>query len=189
MVVYSRWQNLEKIAVLVDGAQILSFKTLGKLIDPKKLLHVLTEGRKAVIARWYQKVIIPDPRAPLEVKNHIISMITWIVDHVVADNFYDVKISRKDTDSYMVADIYEIVHEKLAEIIVIVSGDGVFTKPARFARRSGIKVEVASTKKWMQPPPLAKSLEQECDRFIELADFEDKILVARATEEGISEIK
>jgi uncharacterized LabA/DUF88 family protein len=116
-------------------------------------------------------------------------MITWIVDHVVADNFYDVKISRKDTDSYMVADIYEIVHEKLAETIVIVSGDGVFTKPARFARRSGIKVEVASTKKWMQPPPLAKSLEQECDRFIELADFEDKILVARATEEGISEIK
>jgi uncharacterized LabA/DUF88 family protein len=158
----------ERVAILVDGPQVYGFRSKDKNIDPRKLLYTLANNRKIVNAHWYVELDMSKPEA-------MPNLITWLMDFVIADRSgYDLILSREDIDPYIIIDIWEIAQEKLADTIILVSGDAIFAKPVRMAKWNGIKVEVASTKKWERA--LAETLEMECDRFIELADLEERIL-------------
>ena len=154
----------ERVAVLVDGPQIAALRTLmgGRDINPSLLLKFLAGNRTLVKAVWYQS-FNPEEHA----------VIKFLVDFVATSRLFElVSAGRRehDIDAELVCDLLEIAFEKRVDTIVLVSGDGGYLRPMRIAQRKGVRVEVASTAKLGDPPPIAPELRREADRFIDLAD-------------------
>ena len=159
-----------RVAVLVDGPQVAAFRSLigGKRdINPGLLLRFLLGNRTLVKAAWYQ-AFNPEDHA----------VIKFLLDFVASNRLFElVSPGRRDhdIDAELISDLLEIAFDSQADTIVLVSGDGGYLRPMRIAQRKGIRVEVASTLKLGDPPPVATELMREADCFIDLAGALDNI--------------
>ncbi len=154
----------ERVAVLVDGPQIAAFRTLGggHDINPSLMLKFLVGERTLVKALWYQ-TFNPEEQA----------VIKFLTDFVATNRLFELVAAGRrdhDIDAELVCDLLELAFENQADTIVLVSGDGGYLRPVRIAQRKGIRVEVASTAKLGDPPPIAPELRREADLFIDLAE-------------------
>lgn len=160
----------QRVAVLVDGPQVAAFRSIlgGRQdVNPGLLLKFLVGKRTLVKAAWYQ-AFNPEDQA----------VIKFLLDFVASNRLFElVSPGRRehDIDAELISDLLEIAFERQADTIVIVSGDGGYLRPIRIAQRRGIRVEVASTQKLGEPPPVALELVREADKFIDLGDFLESI--------------
>jgi uncharacterized LabA/DUF88 family protein len=93
---------------------------------------------------------------------------------VVADRLFDVVIRRGDIDTDLATDMLEFANNQQVETVILITGDGDYTKPIRLVRAKGVKVEVAFTDVWAKT---ADALRRACGgNFIELAEAEEEIL-------------
>ncbi|MCG5237335.1 NYN domain-containing protein [Xanthobacter autotrophicus] len=169
-------QGLEKIALLIDGANLYSAtKALGFDIDYKRLLKEF-QSRGYLLRAFYYTTLIEDQEY-----SSIRPLLDWL-DY----NGYAVvtKLAREFTDSQgrrrvrgnmdieIAVDAMELAEH--VDHIVLFSGDGDFRSLVEALQRKGVRVSVVSTIS-TQPPLIADDLRRQADVFIDLVDLQPKI--------------
>lgn len=165
-------QGLEKIALLIDGANLYSAtKALGFDIDYKRLLKEF-QSRGYLLRAFYYTTLIEDQEY-----SSIRPLLDWL-DY----NGYAVvtKLAREFTDSQgrrrvrgnmdieIAVDAMELAGH--VDHIVLFSGDGDFRSLVEALQRRGVRVSVVSTIS-TQPPLIADDLRRQADVFIDLAEL------------------
>jgi len=169
-------QGLEKIALLIDGANLYSAtKALGFDIDYKRLLKEF-QSRGYLLRAFYYTTLIEDQEY-----SSIRPLLDWL-DY----NGYAVvtKLAREFTDSQgrrrvrgnmdieIAVDAMELAEH--VDHIVLFSGDGDFRSLVEALQRKGVRVSVVSTIS-TQPPLIADDLRRQADVFIDLAELRPHI--------------
>jgi uncharacterized LabA/DUF88 family protein len=168
--------GLEKIALLIDGANLYSAtKALGFDIDYKRLLKEF-QSRGYLLRAFYYTTLIEDQEY-----SSIRPLLDWL-DY----NGYSVvtKLAREFTDSQgrrrvrgnmdieIAVDAMELAGH--VDHIVLFSGDGDFRSLVEALQRKGIRVSVVSTVS-TQPPLISDELRRQADIFLDLVDLQSKI--------------
>lgn len=167
-------QQKERVIVLVDGPQMRAVDFIlrgqNKRLTPARLLSYLVGNRTLVKAIWYQ---------PLEPTDS--SLLAFLLDLVAADRLFDLVIKRKDIDTDLATDLLEFADKQAAETIILVSGDGGYSKAVRLAQDKGVKMAVGYTDVWSKTAESLRSIVGE--NFIELADGAEQLLEDREKKE------
>ena len=163
-------QGLEKIALLIDGANLYSAtKALGFDIDYKRLLKEF-QSRGYLLRAFYYTTLIEDQEY-----SSIRPLLDWL-DY----NGYAVvtKLAREFTDSQgrrrvrgnmdieIAVDAMELAEH--VDHIVLFSGDGDFRSLVEALQRRGVRVSVVSTI-FTQPPLISDDLRRQAGVFTHLA--------------------
>lgn len=169
-------ENMEKIALFIDGANLYSAtKSLGFDIDYKRLLKEF-QTRGYVLRAFYYTTLVEDSEY-----SSIRPLLDWL-DY----NGYSVvtKPAREFTDSQgrrrvrgnMDIELAVNAMEMAAHVdhIVIFSGDGDFRSLVEAVQRKGVRVSVVSSIS-TQPPMIADELRRQADAFIDLVDLQPRI--------------
>jgi len=169
-------QGLEKIALLIDGANLYSAtKALGFDIDYKRLLKEF-QGRGYLLRAFYYTTLIEDQEY-----SSIRPLLDWLdyngysVVTKLAREFTDAQGRRRvrgNMDIEIAVDAMELSEH--VDHIVLFSGDGDFRSLVEALQRRGIRVSVVSTIS-TQPPLIADDLRRQADVFIDLVDLQPKI--------------
>ena len=169
-------QGLEKIALLIDGANLYSAtKALGFDIDYKRLLKEF-QSRGYLLRAFYYTTLIEDQEY-----SSIRPLLDWL-DY----NGYAVvtKLAREFTDSQgrrrvrgnmdieIAVDAMELAEH--VDHIVLFSGDGDFRSLVEAIQRKGVRVSVVSTIT-TQPPMVADELRRQADEFVDITHLIPKI--------------
>jgi len=169
-------QGLEKIALLIDGANLYSAtKALGFDIDYKRLLKEF-QGRGYLLRAFYYTTLIEDQEY-----SSIRPLLDWLdyngysVVTKMAREFTDAQGRRRvrgNMDIEIAVDAMELSEH--VDHIVLFSGDGDFRSLVEALQRRGIRVSVVSTIS-TQPPLIADDLRRQADVFIDLVELQPKI--------------
>ncbi|MFG1479103.1 NYN domain-containing protein [Xanthobacter sp. V4C-4] len=169
-------QGLEKIALLIDGANLYSAtKALGFDIDYKRLLKEF-QSRGYLLRAFYYTTLIEDQEY-----SSIRPLLDWLdyngysVVTKLAREFTDAQGRRRvrgNMDIEIAVDAMELAGH--VDHIVLFSGDGDFRSLVEALQRRGIRVSVVSTIS-TQPPLIADDLRRQADIFIDLVDLQPKI--------------
>lgn len=169
-------QGLEKIALLIDGANLYSAtKALGFDIDYKRLLKEF-QGRGYLLRAFYYTTLIEDQEY-----SSIRPLLDWLdyngysVVTKMAREFTDAQGRRRvrgNMDIEIAVDAMELAEH--VDHIVLFSGDGDFRSLVEALQRKGIRVSVVSTIS-TQPPLIADDLRRQADVFIDLVELQPKI--------------
>ncbi|WP_454917051.1 LabA-like NYN domain-containing protein [Xanthobacter sediminis] len=169
-------QGLEKIALLIDGANLYSAtKALGFDIDYKRLLKEF-QGRGYLLRAFYYTTLIEDQEY-----SSIRPLLDWLdyngysVVTKMAREFTDAQGRRRvrgNMDIEIAVDAMELAGH--VDHIVLFSGDGDFRSLVEALQRRGIRVSVVSTIS-TQPPLIADDLRRQADVFIDLVELQPKI--------------
>ena len=154
-----RAEQYDKIAVFFDMSNLyFAARDLGVRIDYTKLLEFLLNGRRLHRAYAYMAVSSDDTSA--------VPFLTWLrrngfrVVTKPLKRFSDGS-SKGDLDMELAVDL--LTQAPFIDVAVIVSGDGDFTYLVDRAQRLGLRVEIAST-----PRYIAIELLEIADRYIDL---------------------
>lgn len=169
-------QGLEKIALLIDGANLYSAtKALGFDIDYKRLLKEF-QSRGYLLRAFYYTTLIEDQEY-----SSIRPLLDWLdyngysVVTKLAREFTDAQGRRRvrgNMDIEIAVDAMELAEH--VDHIVLFSGDGDFRSLVEALQRRGVRVSVVSTIS-TQPPLIADDLRRQADVFIDLVDLQPKI--------------
>ncbi|MDQ0506941.1 LabA-like NYN domain-containing protein [Xanthobacter agilis] len=169
-------QGLEKIALLIDGANLYSAtKALGFDIDYKRLLKEF-QSRGYLLRAFYYTTLIEDQEY-----SSIRPLLDWLdyngysVVTKMAREFTDAQGRRRvrgNMDIEIAVDAMELAEH--VDHIVLFSGDGDFRSLVEALQRKGIRVSVVSTIS-TQPPLIADDLRRQADIFIDLVELQPKI--------------
>lgn len=169
-------QGLEKIALLIDGANLYSAtKALGFDIDYKRLLKEF-QSRGYLLRAFYYTTLIEDQEY-----SSIRPLLDWLdyngysVVTKLAREFTDAQGRRRvrgNMDIEIAVDAMELAEH--VDHIVLFSGDGDFRSLVEALQRKGIRVSVVSTIS-TQPPLIADDLRRQADVFIDLVELQPKI--------------
>ncbi|MGE4372743.1 MAG: NYN domain-containing protein [Xanthobacter sp.] len=169
-------QGTEKIALLIDGANLYSAtKSLGFDIDYKKLLKEF-QGRGYLLRAFYYTTLVEDHEY-----SSIRPLLDWLdyngysVVTKSAREFTDAQGRRRvrgSMDIEIAVDAMELAEH--VDHIVLFSGDGDFRKLVEALQRRGIRVSVVSTIS-TQPPLIADDLRRQADIFMDLAELQPRI--------------
>lgn len=169
-------QGLEKIALLIDGANLYSAtKALGFDIDYKRLLKEF-QSRGYLLRAFYYTTLIEDQEY-----SSIRPLLDWLdyngyaVVTKLAREFTDAQGRRRvrgNMDIEIAVDAMELAGH--VDHIVLFSGDGDFRSLVEALQRRGVRVSVVSTIS-TQPPLIADDLRRQADVFIDLVDLQPKI--------------
>ncbi|MEP9353025.1 NYN domain-containing protein [Xanthobacter sp. KR7-65] len=169
-------QGLEKIALLIDGANLYSAtKALGFDIDYKRLLKEF-QSRGYLLRAFYYTTLIEDQEY-----SSIRPLLDWLdyngysVVTKLAREFTDAQGRRRvrgNMDIEIAVDAMELAEH--VDHIVLFSGDGDFRSLVEALQRKGVRVSVVSTIS-TQPPLIADDLRRQADIFIDLVELQPKI--------------
>lgn len=169
-------QGLEKIALLIDGANLYSAtKALGFDIDYKRLLKEF-QSRGYLLRAFYYTTLIEDQEY-----SSIRPLLDWLdyngyaVVTKLAREFTDAQGRRRvrgNMDIEIAVDAMELSGH--VDHIVLFSGDGDFRSLVEALQRRGVRVSVVSTIS-TQPPLIADDLRRQADVFIDLVELQPKI--------------
>ncbi|MFG1346569.1 NYN domain-containing protein [Xanthobacter autotrophicus DSM 431] len=169
-------QGLEKIALLIDGANLYSAtKALGFDIDYKRLLKEF-QSRGYLLRAFYYTTLIEDQEY-----SSIRPLLDWLdyngysVVTKLAREFTDAQGRRRvrgNMDIEIAVDAMELAEH--VDHIVLFSGDGDFRSLVEALQRKGVRVSVVSTIS-TQPPLIADDLRRQADVFIDLVELQPKI--------------
>ncbi|MFG1298890.1 NYN domain-containing protein [Xanthobacter sp. V3C-3] len=169
-------QGLEKIALLIDGANLYSAtKALGFDIDYKRLLKEF-QSRGYLLRAFYYTTLIEDQEY-----SSIRPLLDWLdyngysVVTKLAREFTDAQGRRRvrgNMDIEIAVDAMELAEH--VDHIVLFSGDGDFRSLVEALQRRGVRVSVVSTIS-TQPPLIADDLRRQADVFIDLVELQPKI--------------
>ncbi len=169
-------QGMEKIALLIDGANLYSAtKALGFDIDYKRLLKEF-QSRGYLLRAFYYTTLIEDQEY-----SSIRPLLDWLdyngyaVVTKLAREFTDTQGRRRvrgNMDIEIAVDAMELIGH--VDHIVLFSGDGDFRSLVEALQRRGIRVSVVSTIS-TQPPLIADDLRRQADVFIDLVELQPKI--------------
>ncbi|WP_026617398.1 NYN domain-containing protein [Ensifer aridi] len=170
------FDSREKIALFIDGANLYAAsKSLGFDVDYRKLLSAF-QKRAYVLRAYYYTAIIED----LEFSS-IRPLVDWLdyngytVITKTAKEFTDTLGRRKikgNMDIELTIDALEQC--RVADHLVIFSGDGDYTRLVEAVQRRGCKVSVVSTMA-TQPPMVADELRRQADHFIDIVTLRGEI--------------
>lgn len=165
-----------KMLLLIDGANLHgTAKTLGFVIDFKKLLAEFRTRGDLLRANYYTAIADDDENSPL------IPLIDWLDYNGYAvvtkpmKSFTDGQGNRKSTgnmDVEIAIDAMEMAQH--VGHVVLFSGDGDFCAVVQAIQRRGVKVTVVSSIA-SRPPICADEMRRQADEFIDLADLKSKI--------------
>ncbi|HET9015821.1 MAG TPA: NYN domain-containing protein [Thermomicrobiaceae bacterium] len=154
-----RAEQYDKVSVFFDMSNLyFAARDLGVRIDYTKLLEFLVNGRRLHRAYAYMAVSSDDTSA--------VPFLTWLrrngfrVITKPLKRFSDGS-SKGDLDMELAVDL--LTQTPYIDVAVIVSGDGDFTYLVDRAQRLGLRVEIAST-----PRYIAIELLEIADRYIDL---------------------
>ncbi|HUY99885.1 MAG TPA: NYN domain-containing protein [Thermomicrobiaceae bacterium] len=154
-----RSEQYDKVAVFFDMSNLyFAARDLGIRIDYTKLLEFLVNGRRLHRAYAYMAVSSDDTSA--------VPFLTWLrrngfrVVTKPLKRFSDGS-SKGDLDMELAVDV--LTQAPFIDVAVIVSGDGDFTYLVDRAQRLGLRVEIAST-----PRYIAIELLEIADRYVDL---------------------
>lgn len=169
-------QNLERIALFIDGANLYATsKTLGFDIDYRRLLKEYNS--KAYLVRaFYYTALIEDQEY-----SSIRPLIDWLdyngytVVTKPVKEFTDSMGRRKvkgNMDIELAVDAMELA--PFIDHMVLFSGDGDFRSLVEAMQRKGVRVSVVSTVT-TQPAMVADDLRRQADMFVDLAEMQARI--------------
>ena len=169
-------QGTEKIALLIDGANLYSAtKALGFDIDYKRLLKEF-QSRGYLLRAFYYTTLIEDQEY-----SSIRPLLDWLdyngyaVVTKLAREFTDAQGRRRvrgNMDIEIAVDAMELAEH--VDHIVLFSGDGDFRSLVEALQRKGVRVSVVSTIS-TQPPLISDDLRRQADVFIDLVELQPKI--------------
>ena len=169
-------QGTEKIALLIDGANLYSAtKALGFDIDYKRLLKEF-QSRGYLLRAFYYTTLIEDQEY-----SSIRPLLDWLdyngyaVVTKLAREFTDAQGRRRvrgNMDIEIAVDAMELAEH--VDHIVLFSGDGDFRSLVEALQRKGRKVSVVSTMQ-TQPPMIADDLRRQADHFIDLMTLKAEV--------------
>ena len=170
------FDSREKIALFIDGANLYATsRSLGFDVDYRKLLKAF-QKRGYLLRAYYYSALIEDQEF-----STLRPLIDWLdyngykVVTKAAKEYYDSTGHRKvkgNMDIELAIDAME--QADAVDHIVLISGDGDFTKLVAALQRRGRRVSVMSTLA-TQPPMIADDLRRQADQFIDIASMKDEI--------------
>jgi len=166
----------ERVAVFIDGANLYATaRALGFDIDYKRLLELFESNCNLVRAFYYTALVEDQEYSPIRPLVDWLDYNGYTMVTKPTKEFTDAAGRRKvkgNMDIELAIDVMEMA--EYVQHVVLFSGDGDFRRLVDAAQRKGVRVTVASTVR-SQPSMIADELRRQADRFIDLADLQDKI--------------
>jgi uncharacterized LabA/DUF88 family protein len=161
----------ERLAIFVDGANLYgTAKALGFDIDYRRLLSLFSAKGRLLRAFYYTALMEEQEYSPLRPLVDWLDYNGFTVVTKPAKDFTDAAGRIKgDMDLELAVDMMETAAH--VDHIVLLSGDGDYTRLVEAVKRKGVRVSVVSTVK-TQPPLIADDLRRQADSFIDLADLQ-----------------
>jgi uncharacterized LabA/DUF88 family protein len=165
-----------RIALFIDGANLYATsKQLGFDMDYRRLLREF-QGRGNLIRAFYFTTLVES-----EEYSSIRPLVDWLdyngyrVITKAAKEFTDATGRRRvkgNMDIELAIEMLELAPH--LDQIYLFSGDGDFRPLVEAVQRKGLKVSVVSTIS-TNPPMVSDELRRQCDEFVDLAQFMQKV--------------
>jgi uncharacterized LabA/DUF88 family protein len=166
--------RLEKLTLFIDGPNLyVTTKALGFEVDYKRLLQVFQAKGYLLRAFYYTTLLEEQEHQSLRPLVDWLEYNGFTVVTKAAKEFVDPEGRRKikgNMDIELAVDALELAPH-IAQM-VLVSGDGNFTRLVEAMQRHGVRVTVVST---MTPPMIANELRRQADAFVDIRELQDKI--------------
>jgi uncharacterized LabA/DUF88 family protein len=164
----------EKLALFIDGSNLYrTTRALGFDVDYKRLLRVFQSRGYLLRAFYYTTLLEEEERQSLRPLVDWLEYNGFTVVTKAAKEFVDQMGGRRikgSMDIELAVDALELAPR--IDQMVLVSGDGNFTRLVEAMQQQGVRVTVVST---VAPPMIAGGLRRQADEFIDIRELQDKI--------------